>query len=113
MMHHGSVTNVVFKLDNCGPHHAKSIKSYLDPSIISVMKLPAQSPNLNPIENTWSYLEMKIRSRQGHSKNADELFNTLQEEWSAVPDDYFTNLIRLMRKRFNIVVENKAGSAKY
>ena len=77
------------------------------------MKWPAQSPDLKSIQNTWAYLEMKIRNRQGHAKNADELFDILQEEWSAIPDDYFTNLIRSMSKRVNIVVENKGGSTKY
>ena len=44
--------------------------------------------------------------------NADKLFDILQEEY-AIPDDYFTNLIRSMRNRVNIVVQNKGRSTKY
>ncbi len=76
------------------------------------MKWPAQNPDLSLIENTWAYLEMKIRNRNGRAMNADKLFDILQEEY-AIPDDYFTNLIRSMRNRVNIVVQNKGRSTKY
>ncbi len=98
-MHYGTVTGVVFRQDNWGPHCAKSVKSYSNTSNISVMKQSAQSPDLNTIENSWACLEMKKGKRNRPSKNADELFDILQEEFSAIADDYFRNLVRFFRKQ--------------
>jgi hypothetical protein len=46
--------------DNDPKHTAKMIKNYLDEQDFSVMSWPAQSPDLNPIENCWSYLKSKV-----------------------------------------------------
>ena len=40
-------------MDGAGYHHRAAIKL---PAIISVLKLPPYSPELNPIENVWQYL---------------------------------------------------------
>ena len=49
--HYGSISSVTFQQDNCGPHRAKSVKAYMEASGINAMNCPAQSPDLNPIEN--------------------------------------------------------------
>ena len=48
---HGGTDKFVLKEDNCGAHVAKSIATYLENEYIARMNWPAQSPDLNPIEN--------------------------------------------------------------
>ena len=46
--------------DNGPKHTAKSIKKSFSDNKIDVVPWPAQSPNLNPIENLWHDVEKRI-----------------------------------------------------
>ena len=94
--HYGNKSNFVFIQDNCGPHKAKSVKAYLDANNVTVMKWPAQSPDLNPIENACAVLKKRLRERPEYPRNADHLFQILQEELYAILNEFFTSLIRSM-----------------
>ena len=41
--------------DNASCHTAKSVKTFLSEEGVTVIEWPAQNPDMNPIENVWSY----------------------------------------------------------
>ena len=43
----------VLMLDNALCHTMKSVKTFLSEEDVTVMEWPAQSPDMNPIENFW------------------------------------------------------------
>ena len=46
---------------------------------VNVMAWPAQSPDMNPIENLWDVLHRKLH---GHMpRNKDQLWNIVKDEW--------------------------------
>ena len=52
--------------------YQKLIKSWFDTNKTTVMQCPAQSPDLNPIENLWKQLDDKVRLHS-RFRNAKEM----------------------------------------
>ena len=43
---------------------AKATKEWLKKKHIKVMKWPSQIPNVNPVENLWGKVEIRVTQRQ-------------------------------------------------
>ena len=74
---------------------------------------PAQSPDLNPIEHVWAYLERKLDARRTEINNIKKLREVLQEEWDKIPKEYILDLIGSMTDRCKAVIKAKGGNTKY
>ncbi len=61
----------IFQQDLAPAHTAKSTKSWLNDHGVGVLDWPANSPDLNPIENIWGIVMRKMRNKR--PTNADEL----------------------------------------
>ncbi|CAB5385256.1 unnamed protein product [Rhizophagus irregularis] len=89
-----------------GAIHRETLANYAIPT-------PAQSPDINPIENIWSYIEVKIHQRDSQPSSVSQLEQWVKEEWDAVPADYYRNLIKSMPRRIQAVIAVKGGPTKY
>jgi transposase len=95
---------ILFQEDNASVHTAKVAHSFLISSKVEVLPWPAQSPDINPIENLWSYIEVKIRKRTSQPSSITQLETWVKEEWDAVPINYYRNLIKSMPHRVQAVL---------
>lgn len=100
-----------FQHDNDPKHRSKEVQSFFEKEKIKVMVWPSQSPDLNPIENLWEHLERLIRTQT--YKNQNELFQSLQENWSNIERKMITTLLESMPRRCQAVIDNKGYFTKY
>ena len=113
--------DVVFMHDEAPCHKSPAIAELLVEEGIIVMKWPAQSPDLNPIENLWQILKVKFHKRftnlhysLSKSKDATEKYGEiLKEMWNEINPIVMSNLIRSMPDRVQTIIEAKGDSIHY
>ena len=56
--------NFIFQQDNCPIHRARIVREWMENNEMNVLDWPARSPDLNPVENFWSFPVKKINAQR-------------------------------------------------
>lgn len=89
------------------------MKDWLEENRIMILDWPANSPDLNPIENAWAMLKQKTKTKL-RTESQDALWNTASSIWYHDMDpDYIKKLIRSMPDRIKEVIKAKGGHTRY
>ncbi len=103
--------DLIFQQDLAPAHTAKGTKSWFNDHGVTVLDWPANSPDLNPIENLWGIVKRKMRDTRPN--NADELKATVKETWASIPPQQCHKLITSMPRRIEAVIKAKGAPTKY
>lgn len=93
-----------FMADNDPKHTSRHAKRFLDENNINWWRTPAESPDLNPIENLWHELKEYIR-REIKPKKKEELVDGIMQFWETVDVNKCTKYIRHIFKVIPKVIE--------
>lgn len=105
--------NFIFMDDNARPHRARTVHEALEQGHISRLDWPANSPDMNPIENMWDFVSRAVRNRNNSPQNGEELVAAAEEEWNNIPQETINRLIVSMHTRVNMLLRNRGGYTDY
>ncbi len=97
----------IFQQDLAPAHTAKGTKSWFNDHGVTVLDWPANSPDLNPIENLWGIVKRKMRDTRPN--NADDLKAAIKETWASIPPQQCHKLITSMPRRIEAVIKAKGA----
>ncbi|EUC67713.1 transposase, partial [Rhizoctonia solani AG-3 Rhs1AP] len=104
---------VIFQFDNAHAHVAKSSLKWLDDHGIQYLEWPANSPDLNPIENLWSEMKRRLGEYESPPGGILELWERVQVVYNDLGVDYCRKLIESMPRRMELVLKNRGKAIPY
>ncbi|KAJ1303772.1 hypothetical protein OPQ81_008195 [Rhizoctonia solani] len=104
---------VIYMHDNATPHKAKITLKWLEEHGIECLEWPANSPDLNPIENLWAELKRKLGEYKEPPNGILELWERVQAVWDQFAPAYCQKLIESMPRRMALVLEKKGKPISY
>jgi transposase len=105
---------MIFQHDNDPKHTAGNIKNWLAKQEFKVMEWPAQSPDLNPIENMWALLKQRLyRNYEQPPKGMNEHWERIHETWYKITKEECQKVIGTMHKRCKEVIKMKGHWINY
>ncbi|GIY67845.1 transposable element Tc1 transposase [Caerostris darwini] len=102
-----------FQDDNASCHVSTLTKAWYGANGVHRMDWPAQSPDLNPIENLWDALHRRIQGCTTRPKSVKELLFLLQAEWKKIPLAVIQRLVESMPRSVHAVIASREGSTNY
>jgi transposase len=104
--------NWYFLQDNARYHtSAKSMKKIEEMVGDHYIEHPAKSPDLNPMEDMWSYLDRKVK--QARCKTMKSLKRTLTQAWSNLDWKYVAKSVNSMDRRLQQCIDVGGRRLKY
>ena len=101
-------------MHNAAPcHTAKLVKEYLANQNQAILPWPANSPDINPIENMWAIIKRKIKKNSITTKQ--QLTAALIRHWvrDAALIDTLHSRVESMPRRIAAVIKAKGENTKY
>lgn len=106
-------TDFVFQQDNDPKHTSRLAKQWFSDNSIDVLRWPAQSPHLNPIEHLWNHLKCKLNAYETDPTSIHQLWVRIQKEWDSITPETCYMLIASMPDRITAVLCAKGGHTRY
>lgn len=103
----------IFQQDNARVHTSSIVQDWFRKHNITVLKWPANSPDLNPIEHVWAYIKRRLNRYKTPPKDMDELWRRMEEIWAKLPRKLIRRLYESMPRRIRALLQSRGGAIKY
>ena len=102
----------VFMQDNDPKHKSNDTMNFLQERVGDrILHHPSQSPDLNIVEDLWSYLDRKVKA--SHVKSIDALKRKLKKEWDLLSWDEIRKTVDSMPARLAECVQLQGARTHY
>src|ERR1044071_4481568 len=105
--------SIYFQRDKDRKQWTNLVMKTLDEHSIDSLPWPANSPDMNIIENLWDHLDREVHKRVPPPRNKKVLWKYLEEEWEKIDQKYIDSLYDSIPTRIQRLVEQKGGNTEY
>ncbi|UYV84178.1 hypothetical protein LAZ67_X001436 [Cordylochernes scorpioides] len=104
------VPNALYHQDNTRPHTARISQQALQD--VQMLPWPPYSPDLSPIEHVWDIIGRRLHALP-QPRSEDELWQMVEREWRAIPQDAIRTLIDSLPRRVAACIAVRGGPTCY
>ena len=97
--------------DNAAIHTAKATLALFKDKRLVLLDWPANSPDLNPIENIWSLVKYRVGLHFPTTK--EEIVRAIHIEWGKLTIADIARCCQSIRERCQAVIDAKGGHTKW
>ena len=98
-------------MDRDPKHTSKLVTAYLQENHIRCLPTPANSPDLNAVENVWSMLDNELKKMKFTGKAG--LKKAIKKAWHGIKQEKIRNCVLSMPHRMKLVTEANGKHVKY
>ena len=91
----------ILQQDNAGPHTSNSTMNFFEQEKVELLEWPSQSPDLNPIENVWAWLQAQINKKS--FQNIRELEHEIMELWENMDITLVRAFLSVLPKKWKFI----------
>ncbi|UYV83093.1 SETMAR [Cordylochernes scorpioides] len=102
--------NALYQQDNVRPHTARISQQALQD--VQMLPWPPFSPDLSPIEHVWDIIGRRLHALP-QPRSEDELWQMVEREWRAIPQDAIRTLIDSLPRRVSACIAVRGGPTCY
>ncbi|UYV63509.1 Transposase [Cordylochernes scorpioides] len=104
------IPNALYQQDNARPHTARISQQALQD--VQMLPWPPYSPDLSPIEHVWDIIGRRLHALP-QPRSEDELWQMVEREWRAIPQDAIRTLIDSLPRRVAACIAVRGGPTCY
>ena len=101
-----------FQQDNDPKHSAHFTCDYLAENNINWWRTPAESPDLNPIENVWGSMKEFLRNKY-KPRGLEDLKRGIREFWKSMTPEVCARYVDHLHRVIPLVIENNGGPSGF
>jgi hypothetical protein len=99
--------------DGAPVHRSLAPKVWRQEHNVTKMVWPAQSPDLNPIENIWMQMKTVIQKNNEGSVTLERLEQMIRDAWDNIPMERINHLVESVPDRVKVLKKNHGKSTRW